>query len=88
MEVLGWGWNCFQQIAEDVPNVIEHLRVFGEDMKDGEETDMGEVEGGKREEKKIVGIGCSWDSSWVITRDGSLFIFGEQICKFQTVKYS
>jgi alpha-tubulin suppressor-like RCC1 family protein len=51
--VLGWGWNCFQQVGPDPAiNVINHLRVFGEDMKvDGEQG---------REDKKIVGIGCSW----------------------------
>jgi alpha-tubulin suppressor-like RCC1 family protein len=82
--VLGWGWNCFQQIApEIVSNVLQPMRVFGEDMKDGE--------GGKaigREDKKVMGIGCSWRASWLITKDQSVYIFCDQDFGFQRVKYA
>jgi hypothetical protein len=71
-----------------VSHIIKHVRVFGDDVREGEE--KGDGEGGKRrEEKKIVGIGCAWESSWVIMKDGSIYIFGQRYdFEFQQVKYS
>jgi alpha-tubulin suppressor-like RCC1 family protein len=96
--VLGWGWNCFQQVGEaGVQRFIKQLRVFGDDVREGK--DAGENSKGEREEKgegagaekngkEIVGIGCAWSFSWVTTKDHSLYIFGDLGFGFQDVTYS
>jgi hypothetical protein len=92
--VEGWGNNTFNQVAGRVEDVLEGVKVFGGDVEgeegEGEGKGEGEAraeEGARRGRKKIVGIGCAWAVSWVITEDRSLYIFGRMASHLLSENY-
>jgi alpha-tubulin suppressor-like RCC1 family protein len=72
--VLGWGWNLFAQVLpfgigqpkQDVLTPTE-VPIPEEEREEGEE----------RKKKVVVGVGAGWATSWLITKDGSLYMWGD-----------
>jgi alpha-tubulin suppressor-like RCC1 family protein len=86
--VVGWGWNIYGQIG--VGNTEpsgQPLCFIWPEMERVDPPKEGEGEGEEKRERgsrkkvtgkhlEIAGLGCGWGFSWLITRDGSLHLWG------------
>jgi alpha-tubulin suppressor-like RCC1 family protein len=89
--VVGWGWNIYGQIGMGNSDQPSHPLCFiwpevemveGPTIQGEKEAGRSEIVKGARRKKvsgldlEIAGLGCGWGFSWLITRDGSLHLWG------------